>query len=303
MSVRIRRLFAENERLKVIFANHERIRIVEAAGRPPDRYVVEYHVKGLVEEQDEIREREVHRAEITLGADYPREMPRCVMLTPVFHPNIDHLAICTEDIGAAGQMLDETIIFIAEMISYQAYNLQSPRNGDAARWTQENLDRLPLENVSLIPPVLLAGGTEAVIALAAAAAWEARDAPSATPVAEKPAAPPCANCGRNDPQAEITACAQGHAACQDCWLACANCGTSLCLHCPVERCAVCRELFCTDCVLLCATCHQPACLGHVRKCGICTRWMCAAHLDEPAQCPACAVTPAAELAGTAKHRS
>jgi ubiquitin-protein ligase len=276
MSVRIRRLFAEHERLKVVFANHERIRIVEAVGRPPDRYVVEYHVKGLVEERDEIRERDVHRAEITLGADYPREMPRCVMLTPVFHPNIDHLAICTEDIGSAGQTLDETIIFIAEMISYQAYNLQSPRNGDAARWTQENLDRLPLENVNLIPPVLLAGGAEPGIAWAAAAAWwEARNASSAPVEApDEPAAPPCANCGRSDPQAEVAACAQGHAACQDCRLTCANCGTSLCLRCPVERCAVCRELFCTDCVL-----------------------------DEPAHCLACAGTPAAELTGATEPRS
>src|SRR5262245_11301987 len=303
MSVRIRRLFAEHERLKVVFADHERIRIVEAVGRPPDRYVIEYRVKGLVEEQGEIRERDVHRAEITLGVDYPREMPRCVMLTPVFHPNIDHLAICTEDIGAVGQMLDETVIFIAEMISYQAYNLQSPRNGDAARWTQENLGRLPLENVNLIPPVLLAGGAEAEIALAAAAAWEARDVPSNTPVAEEPAAPSCANCGRNDPQAEIVACAQGHAACQDCRLACANCGTSLCLCCPVERCTVCRALFCTDCVLRCTACNQPACLGHVRPCEACTRWTCVAHLDESARCPACAGTPAAELAGAAEHRS
>src|SRR4051812_42075484 len=108
MNVRLRRLQAEYARLQYIFEGHERIRIVEAAGQPPEKYVIEYRVKGLVEEKNAvIVEREVHRAEISLGPLYPREMPRCVMLTPVFPPNIDHLAICTEDIGAAGQWLDQ----------------------------------------------------------------------------------------------------------------------------------------------------------------------------------------------------
>src|SRR6266566_1689297 len=107
MSVRLRRLQAEYERLKVVFADHERIRVAETLGRPPDKYVIEYRIKGLVEEGGVVGEKDLHRAEISLGPGYPREMPRCVMLTPVFHPNIDHLAICTEDIGSAGQTLDQ----------------------------------------------------------------------------------------------------------------------------------------------------------------------------------------------------
>ena len=214
MSVRLRRLQAEFERLKIVFAGHERIRIVDAIGIPPDRYVVEYRVKGLVEENDDIHEREVHRAEIALGPGYPREMPRCVMLTPVFHPNIDHLAICTEDIGSAGRTLDQTIIFIGEMISFQTYNLQSPRNGDAARWTKENANALPLESVNLVPSILMAGDTEAEIARAAAQA-----AIQATH---------CGNCGSTD---YLRPCSYGHLSCEDCRLVCSKCATEICAIC------------------------------------------------------------------------
>src|ERR1017187_4080513 len=136
MSVRLRRLQAEHEKLKRLFEGHDRISIVETAGDPPDRYTLEYRIKGLVQENNEIHVREVHRARIILGPNFPKEMPQCVMLTSVFHPNIDHLAICTEDIGSAGQTVDQLITFIGEMISYQAYNVQSPRNGEAAQWAR-----------------------------------------------------------------------------------------------------------------------------------------------------------------------
>lgn len=51
MSVRLRRLQAEYERLRLLFEDHPRIRIVETAGDPPDRYTIEYRIKGLVQEK------------------------------------------------------------------------------------------------------------------------------------------------------------------------------------------------------------------------------------------------------------
>src|SRR5918911_4132952 len=170
MSVRLLRLQAEHERLVRLFADHERIRIVESVGSPPERYVIEYNMRGLVEDKGELKEQNVHRAQIALGPNYPRERPRCVMLTPVFHPNIDHLAICTEDIGSADQTLDQSIVFIGEMITYQAFNLQSPRNGDAARWTAEHLEDLPLEGMDLVPHMLTQGLDNSAL-IFAAPAW------------------------------------------------------------------------------------------------------------------------------------
>src|SRR2546421_9695664 len=181
MSVRLRRLYAEYERLKVLFAGHERIQIVEALGDPPDRYIIEYGVKGLTETREGIQESNQHRVQITLGPNYPNEMASCIVVgKPVFHPNIDHLAVCTADVSSASRTLDQTIVFIGELITFQAYNLQSPRNGEAKKWTEENLHRLPLERVELLPRKLLEG------------------APLPVPrLAETPTEPKCANCGRN----------------------------------------------------------------------------------------------------------
>src|SRR5262249_32671744 len=39
---------------------------------------------------------------------------------------------------------------IGEMIAYQSYNTKSPLNGEAARWVADNLDRLPLDPVSML---------------------------------------------------------------------------------------------------------------------------------------------------------
>jgi len=150
-------LYAEHERLKILFADHERIRIVEAIGDPPDRYVVEYKVKGLVDNKGTIEESYVHRIRITLGPNYPKEMASYVAITPIFHPNIDHLAVCTADKDAASTKIEDNIVFIGRLITFQDYNLQSPRNGDAAKWTATNLDRLPLERVNLWPSKALEG--------------------------------------------------------------------------------------------------------------------------------------------------
>jgi ubiquitin-protein ligase len=277
MSVRLRRLQAEYERLQVLFEEHPRIRIVAALGRPPDKYIVEYQVKGLVEENGKIQGRALHRAEITLGPSYPREMPRCVMLTPIFHPNIDYLAICTEDIGSAGQTLDQTILFIGEMISFQAYNLQSPRNGDAARWTQENQERLPLEKIDLTPALLLQGGTQLDAALAAIA-----HSSRPTYITSRP----CANCGRTD-GTHYETCLHGHLTCEDCRADCANCEWSVCLLCTRYRCAACQRVFCEDCLLTCQECEKLVCLTDGKACVQCQHWLCAEHVDINGLCALC----------------
>ena len=67
------------------------------------------------------------------------------MLTPVFHPNIDPQKICIGDHWSAGQSLPMLITRIAEMISYQSYNVKSPLNARAAAWAEQNPDNLPLD--------------------------------------------------------------------------------------------------------------------------------------------------------------
>ena len=159
MNPRLRRLYADCEQVKSVFAAHPRISVVSVEGDPPEKYVVEYRVAGLVGREEladapaavrsQVMPRMTHRAEIFLPIDYPRRPPFCRMTTPVFHPNIDAQKICIGDHWSAGQKLSHLIVRIGEMITYQSYNVKSPLNGEAAAWASQNIDRLPLEKVDL----------------------------------------------------------------------------------------------------------------------------------------------------------
>jgi ubiquitin-protein ligase len=150
MNPRLRRLQADHQQVMAAFAQSPHIRILQVEGSPPEKYVVEFRVRGIVDQGNKVlRESTGHRAEIFLPLDYPRRPPFCRMTTPVFHPNIDPQKICIGDHWSAGQKLAQLIVRIAEMIAYQSYNAKSPLNGEAAAWAELNKDRLPLEKADL----------------------------------------------------------------------------------------------------------------------------------------------------------
>lgn len=145
MTPRLRRLQADHERVNNAFANNPHIRLIQAEGNPPEKYIFEFALEGLVPQGDEsFFPGAVHRAEIFLPIDYPRRPPFCRMITPVFHPNIDPQKICIGDHWSAGQSLAQLIVRIGEMICYQSYNVKSPLNAKAAAWAEQNIDKLPL---------------------------------------------------------------------------------------------------------------------------------------------------------------
>ena len=155
MSVRLKRLRADAERVHQCFDAHPLIRVVEALGDPPERYRFALAVRGLAALQDAVVEKDSHLVEVYLTLSYPRQAPQCRMLTPVFHPNIAPHAVCIGDHWSAGQSLVEVVVRIAEMIAFQSYNVKSPLNGAAARWAEEHADRLPVDATDLrsaLPP-------------------------------------------------------------------------------------------------------------------------------------------------------
>ncbi len=155
LPMRIRRLVADVEQVRLAFGNFPLIKIRGVAGNPPELYQVEYHVRGLVRGPDgKPVYHDHHLVEIQLTREYPRQSPKCRMLTPVFHPNIEPAAICVGDHWTAGERLVDLIIRIGEIITYQAYNIQSPLDGEAAMWTDQNRDHLPTDSRNLRPPSL-----------------------------------------------------------------------------------------------------------------------------------------------------
>ena len=155
LSPRQRRLFADHKMMYEHFSTFPYIRLVDAIGDPPEKYIVEYLVRGIERlDGDSIIYRNIHRVEIVLPGTYPRTPPTCRMLTPIFHPNIEPAVICIGDHWTAGERLCDLVVRIGEMIAYQSYNIKSPLDGEAAMWADLHPDKLPIDKCDLMPPEL-----------------------------------------------------------------------------------------------------------------------------------------------------
>lgn len=179
--VRLRRLTSDYERVQHYLTRHPRLQLIQAEGSPPERYQIEYRIRSLRQKDGELHPADSHLVEISLPRDYPRVPPLCRMLTPVFHPNIAPHAICIGDHWHAGESLSSLIARIGEILAYQSYNTRSPLNGEAARWTDQNTARLPLDNVSMSIEGAAAAPPASPAPTAASTAPIAPPLPSVTP--------------------------------------------------------------------------------------------------------------------------
>jgi ubiquitin-protein ligase len=207
-SPRTRRLLLDHQTLTSRLADWPLIQISGTAGMPPEIYRFTYNLRGLyVAPSGEILERSVHLLEVNLSLGYPRRAPQCRMLTPVFHPNFDESMVCIGDFWAASEGLDDLIIRIGRMITYQEYNTKSPLNGLAAKWAAQNASLLPIDARNISPPAarqpepadvastpqeVAAGPSTSVESAAAEGASQAQEAVTNQPVSspEPPPAPP-----------------------------------------------------------------------------------------------------------------
>ena len=156
---------ADYELIRNEFTGHPLIEVQPAGGYPPERYIVTYRVPGVqtIDQNAMPVIGNHHVAEIYLHQGYPREKPKCVLRTPIFHPNFGSY-ICIADHWAPGETLADIIVHIGRMIQYQTYNPQSPLNGLAARWARDHGHLLPVGNESLYQPepeITLGGGLPA----------------------------------------------------------------------------------------------------------------------------------------------
>jgi predicted Zn finger-like uncharacterized protein len=238
-TVRLRRLQADFDKVREYVNRHPRLQLIQSDGTPPERYQLEYRIRGLRQTADEMSLVKSHMVEISLPVSYPRLAPQCRMLTPIFHPNIAPHAICIGDHWSPGEPLWSIVARIGEMISYQSYNTRSPLNGEAARWVDEHLDELPLDPVSMMPDD--AGQPESVARpqiQRPAAQPPTRSTPQPAPARPAPTLPP--------PTGPPTFAAPP-AAQQERHFACPQCGATLRVTSQLigkqVRCLRCRTVF------------------------------------------------------------
>src|SRR3990170_8894321 len=95
-SPRMRRLRADYELMKELAARSDLISVKPITVRPnlpPERYIVTFKCKSIVDvdRQGNPKFDNHHQVEVYLHNQYPQRWPGMKWLTPIWHPNINHL--------------------------------------------------------------------------------------------------------------------------------------------------------------------------------------------------------------------
>ncbi|MGH2581794.1 MAG: EsaB/YukD family protein [Anaerolineales bacterium] len=149
-SPRIRRLKADLQRMQELAAQSDVIEfkaIPQARGMPPEHYIVTYKTKGIagVDRSGNPKFGNRHQVEIYLHNQYPQRWPGMKWITPIWHPNINHIngTVCVDAAWwTASRSLDRLVLMIGEMVQYKNFHDDPtkppfPWDPEAARWSRE----------------------------------------------------------------------------------------------------------------------------------------------------------------------
>ena len=168
-SPRMRRLRGDFERLADLTTHTDLIRFEAQPARPglpPEKYVITFRCKGIaaVDKKGRPTFSEHHQVEIYLHNQYPQRWPGMKWLTPIWHPNINHLngTVCIDAAWwTAGRSLDRLIIMLGEMVQYKNFHDDPtqppfPWDPEAARWCRgyraSHPDAFPVDRRELLRP-------------------------------------------------------------------------------------------------------------------------------------------------------
>src|SRR5512138_3853757 len=204
-SPRMRRLRADYQLMQDLSARTDLISVTAQSPRPnlpPERYIVTFKCKSIVgiDKSGNPKFGEHHQVEIYLHNQYPQRWPGMKWLTPIWHPNINHLngSVCIDAAWwTASRSLDRLVIMLGEMLQYKNYHDDPtkppfPWDAEAARWSREyrktHPNCFPVDTRELMRP-------ERVKFNSASAKPEAAKKPNiklstAAPAPAKPAAKP-----------------------------------------------------------------------------------------------------------------
>lgn len=179
-SPRMRRLRADQELMHELAARSSLISFrAEPVGQglPPERYTVIFKCKGItgIDKKGRPKFGENHRVEIYLHNQYPQRWPGLKWLTPIWHPNINHLngSVCIDAAWwTASRSLDRLVIMLGEMVQYKNFHDDPtqppfPWDMEAARWCREyragHPDAFPIDRRELLRPERVKLGTRSTV--------------------------------------------------------------------------------------------------------------------------------------------
>ena len=176
-SPRLRRLRGDYERMTELAARSDLIRFVarpERPGWPPERYLVTLTCKGIVgvDRQGRPKFGSQHQVEIYLHSQYPQRWPGLKWLSPIWHPNINHLngTVCIDAAWwTAGRSLDRLVLMLGEMVQFKNFHDDPtappfPWDPEAARWCRDyrvkHPQAFPVDRRELLRPERIKLGAE-----------------------------------------------------------------------------------------------------------------------------------------------
>lgn len=146
------RLAQEYDLVRAALEGQHRITLISAGGDPPDRYLLEYRVRGLAPATSGLPggqplPRFQHLVAFLLGPGFPEEPPLCRFLTPVFHPNIQEGTVSLAYDWSPASSLALLMLRAAEALAFTFYDLKNAVNPEAAAWVRAYAGFLPLDNL------------------------------------------------------------------------------------------------------------------------------------------------------------
>ncbi|HJR81218.1 MAG TPA: ubiquitin-conjugating enzyme E2 [Anaerolineales bacterium] len=166
---RMRRLRGDYELMVELAARSDLISFKSSSSNPnlpPERYIVTFKCKSIisVDRLGNPKFGEHHQVEVYLHNQYPHRWPGMKWLTPIWHPNINHLngSVCIDAAWwAASRSLDRLVIMLGEMLQYKNFHDDPtkppfPWDAEAARWCREYRKKhpniFPLDRRELLRP-------------------------------------------------------------------------------------------------------------------------------------------------------
>jgi len=175
-SPRMRRLRGDYELMQELASRTDLITFVAQSPRPnlpPERYIVTFKCKSIatVDRQGNPQFSDYHQVEIYLHNQYPQRWPGMKWMTPIWHPNINHLngTVCIDAAWwTASRSLDRLVIMLGEMLQYKNFHDDPtkppfPWDPEAARWCREyrktHPNAFPVDKRELMRPERVKLGT------------------------------------------------------------------------------------------------------------------------------------------------
>jgi len=168
-SPRMRRLRADFKLMQEMAARSDLISFEAKrphANIPPETYIVTFKCRGIVnvDQQGNPKIGTRHQVEIYLHNQYPQRWPGMKWLTPIWHPNINHLngSVCIDAAWwTASRSLDRLVVMLGEMLQYKNFHDDPtkppfPWDPEAARWCRDyrksHPKAFPLDERELLRP-------------------------------------------------------------------------------------------------------------------------------------------------------